>query len=75
MFDEVYIKKALLFHGGSVFGKVVNNPTMLATSGVGVMVECLHGGPVYLSKMPNLCLMKLVKQLMLLSLLMGKLKF
>ena len=50
MLDGVYIKKVLLFHGGSVIGKAVNNPIMLPKS-VGVMVECLHGSPVFLSKM------------------------
>ena len=47
---EVYVTKALLFQG-SVFGQVVNNQTILAKLVVGVMVEWLHGGPVFLSKM------------------------
>ena len=51
MFDEVYVKKALLFHGGSVFGKALNHPSMLAKSVLGVMVESLLGGPTFLSKM------------------------
>ena len=52
MFDEVYVKKALLFHGGSVFDKALNHPAMLAKSVLGVMVESLLGGPTFLSKMP-----------------------
>ena len=49
--DEVYLKKALLYHGGQVFGKSVNNPGELATSMLGIMVKCLFGGPTFLLKM------------------------
>ena len=49
--DEVYLKKALLYHGGQVFGKAVNKPGELATSMLGIMVKCLFGGPTFLLKM------------------------
>ena len=49
--DEVYLKKALLYHGGKVYGKASNQPGELATSMLGVMVKCLFGGPTFLLKM------------------------
>ena len=51
IFDEVYVKKALLLHGGTVFGKAVNNPECLANTVLGIMLACQYGGPVFLSKM------------------------
>lgn len=50
-FDEVHAKKALLFHGGSIFGKATNNPSKLAKSVLGVMIAFFHGCPVFLNKM------------------------
>ena len=41
----------MLFHGGSVFGKIINNPSKLAKSVLGIMVVCLYGGPKSLVKM------------------------
>ena len=49
--DEVYVKKAMLYHGGSLFGKAVNNPSLLASTVLGIMAVCLHGGPAFLTKM------------------------
>ena len=51
IFDEVYVKKALLFHGGTLFGKALNNPECLANTVLGIMIACQHGGPTFLSKM------------------------
>ena len=51
IFDEIYVKMALLFHGGSVFGKAIDNPSKLAKSVLGIMVVCLYGGPKFLVKM------------------------
>ena len=51
IFDEVYVKKALLYHGGTLFGKALNNPDCLANTVLGIMIACQHGGPVFLSKM------------------------
>ena len=51
MFDEIYVKMAMLFHGGTVFGKAVDEPTKLAKTVLGIMVVCLYGGPRFLSKM------------------------
>ena len=49
--DEVYIKKALQYHGGKIYGKATNKPGELATSVLGIMVKCLFGGPTFLFKM------------------------
>ena len=51
IFDEVYVKKALLYHGGTMFGRALNNPDCLANTVLGIMIACQYGGPVFLSKM------------------------
>ena len=51
LFDEVYVKKMMTLHGGTVFGKAANNPTLLANAVLGLMIDCLFGGPTFLSKM------------------------
>lgn len=51
IFDEIFVKKALLYHGGTIFGKAVNNPNELAKSVFGVMIESLLGGATFLHKM------------------------
>ena len=48
--DEVYVKKMLLYHGGALFGKAVNDPASLAKTILGIMVVCLYGSPLFLSK-------------------------
>ena len=40
--DEVYIKKSLQYHGGEIFGKAVNDPSLLAETMLGQMINCLH---------------------------------
>lgn len=50
LFDEVYVKKMLTYHGGSIFGKAENNPSMLATAVLGIMVITMLGGPSFLSR-------------------------
>ena len=49
--DEVYIKKMMLYHGGSLFGKSVDDPSSLAKTVLGIMIVCLFGGPSFLTKM------------------------
>ena len=49
--DEIYVKKMLTYHGGTVYGKSANNPNVLADTVLGIMVNCLHGGPTFISKM------------------------
>lgn len=49
--DEVYIKKTLTYHGGTVFGKAANDPSVLAGTMLGIMVNNLHGGPKFLERM------------------------
>ena len=48
--DEVYVKKMMLYHGGQVFGKSVDDPQSLAKTMLGIMVSCMFGGPTFLSK-------------------------
>ena len=49
--DEVYVKKALLYHGGELFGKAENNKETLANAVLSIMVKCLFGGPTFIFKM------------------------
>ena len=49
--DEVYVKPSLRYHGGEVFGQVLNNPKLLANTVLAIMVKCLFGGPTFLLKM------------------------
>ena len=49
--DEVYVNKMLLYHGGTLFGRSVDDPSSLARTIVGIMIICLYGGPKFLSKM------------------------
>ena len=51
MYDEVYVKKMRTYHGGTVYGSAANNPSVFADTVLGVMVNCLHGGPKFLTKM------------------------
>ena len=51
MVDEVYVKQALEYHGGTVFGNAVNDPSKFATSMLRIMLKCLMGGPTFLFKM------------------------
>ena len=48
--DEVYVKKMMLYHGGQIFGRGVDNPQCLAKTVLGIMVSCMFGGPNFLSK-------------------------
>ena len=45
------MKKILLYHGGTLFGRAVNDPSSLAAIVLGIMVVCLYGGPSFLTKM------------------------
>ena len=51
LFDEVYVKQMMLYHGGTVFGKECNNPSLLANTVLGTMINCMFGGPTFLTRM------------------------
>ena len=51
LLDEVYVKTMLQYHRGTVFGKAVNNPNVLANTILSFMVVTLFGGPKFLCKM------------------------
>ena len=51
LIDEMYIKKLMLYHGGSLYGKALNNPEKMANSVFTIMVKCLNGGPSFAFKM------------------------
>ena len=38
LLDEVYVKKMMLYHGGEVFGRSLDNPECLAKTMLGIMV-------------------------------------
>lgn len=46
----MYIKSALTYHGGSIFGKAVDHPEKLAKTVLSIMVKSLYGGPEFLCK-------------------------
>ena len=41
----------LLYHGGTLFGRAVNNPSSLAETVLGLIIVCLNRGPSFLAKM------------------------
>ena len=49
--DEEYIKIMLLYHGKQLFGKSVENPSLLAQTVLSIMLICLNGGPKFLTKL------------------------
>ena len=51
MHDEIYVKQSLLYHGGALFRKAVDNPKMLAKTVLAIMIRCHFGGPKFISKM------------------------
>ena len=51
MQDEIYVKKMLLYHGETFFGRATDDPQSLAKTVLGVMMSCMFGGPTFISKM------------------------
>ena len=51
MQDEIYVKKILLYHGGTLFGRATGDPQSVAKTVLGVMISCMFGGPTFISKM------------------------
>ena len=51
MNDEIYVKTALLLHGGTLFGKAANDPSNLATTVLSMMLKATFGGPEFIAKM------------------------
>ena len=45
LIDEVYVKPSLAYHGGTIFGKAVDQPEKLAKTVCCLMLKCLYGGP------------------------------
>ena len=43
MQDEIYVKKILLYHGGTFFGGATDDPQSLAKLVLGVMISCMFG--------------------------------
>ena len=41
----------LLYHVKQLFGKSVDNPSLLAQTVLGIMLICLNGGPNFLTKL------------------------
>ena len=35
----------LLYHGGTIFGRAANNTSHLANAVLGIMIDCMYGGP------------------------------
>lgn len=47
---EVYIKKMLLYYGRKLFGKSVDNLSLLTQTVLGIMFVCLNASPKSISK-------------------------
>ena len=47
--NEIYTKKILLYHGKQLFGKSVDNPSLLAQTVLGIMLICLNRGSKFLT--------------------------
>ena len=41
----------LLYHGKQLFGKSVDNPSLLAQIVLDIMLICINGGPKFLTKL------------------------
>ena len=50
LWDEIYIKPALSYHGGTLFGRATDHPDKLAKTMLAVMIKCLFGGPEFIYK-------------------------
>ena len=50
LWDEIYIKSPLTYHGGTIFGKAVDSPDKLAKTVLAAMVKCLFRGPEFIHK-------------------------
>ena len=50
LWDEVYVKAMMRYHGGSLFGKAVDHLDKLAKTVLSIMVKCLYGGPEFIHK-------------------------
>ena len=47
MQDQIYVKKMLLYHGGTLFGRANYDPQSLAKTVLGVTISCMFGGPTF----------------------------
>ena len=45
------LKQMMLYHGGTIFGKACNNPSLLANTVLGILVDCMYVGPTFLPQM------------------------
>ena len=44
------MKKMLLYHGGTLFGRATDDPQFLAKTVLGIMISCMFGRPTFISK-------------------------
>ena len=50
LWDEIYIKPALTYHKGKLFGRAIDHPEKLTKTMLTVMIKCLYGGPEFIYK-------------------------
>ena len=50
MIDEIYVKAAISYHGGAIFGKAVDAKSKLTQTMLSVMLKSLYGGPEFIFK-------------------------
>ena len=51
MQDEINVKKIFLYHGGTLFGIATNDPQSFAKTVLEVMMSCIFGRSLFISKM------------------------
>ena len=50
LWDEIYIKPGLTYHGRKLFGRAIDHPEKLAKTMLMVMIKCLYGMPEFIYK-------------------------
>ena len=50
LWDEIYIKSALTYHGEKLFGHALDHPEKLAKTMLTVMIKCLYKGSEFIYK-------------------------
>ena len=55
----------MLHHGGTLFGRVTDDPQSFAKTLLGVMISCIFGRPPFISKMLPIAKLNLYEQIRL----------
>ena len=50
VWDEIYSKPVLTYHGGKLFARAINHPEKLEKTMLTIMIKCLYRGPSLFTK-------------------------